>query len=86
MAIVKTTNVLSIHCYRLDQANNSFYIDAEVLVSIDDPNDDELPIRQVKKIRVNELDNLGNPTDLSLAPALVAKVANTIFSANTDIV
>ena len=48
MAIVKKEDIIRITAERLDYANNSFSITAETLVSIDDPDDDQLPIKELK--------------------------------------
>jgi hypothetical protein len=85
MAIVKKEDIIRITAERLDYANNSFSITAETLVSIDDPDDDQLPIKELKMIQFQELDRNNNAVDLSLLNPLVAKVANAIFSSNTTL-
>jgi len=85
MAIIKKEDIIRITAERLDYANNSFSITAETLVSIDDPDDDQLPIKELKMIQIHELDRNDNPVDLSTLNPLVAKVANAIFSSNTTL-
>lgn len=85
MAIVKKEDIIRITAERLDYANNSFSITVETLVSIDDPDDDQLPIKELKMIQFQELDHNNNPVDLSLLNPLAAKVANAIFSSNTTL-
>ena len=85
MAIVKKEDIIRITAERLDYANNSFSITAETLVSIDDPDDDQLPIKELKMIQFYEVDKNDNPVDLSTLNPLVAKVANAIFSSNTTL-
>lgn len=85
MAITKTVNVMRVIAERKDLANNEFCIRADIMTSVDDPDDNELPITSMKEIYFEELDAEGNLSDLSLVPALVARVANSVFTANTSL-